>query len=443
MAARLKAHPVLSILPQLEPRELEVAIERVGLYGQRDVIEALRSGEIVAGVVEWQACVGAKLSPRVTIIREPDDLVEFVVRRNVPRDLTRLDRACIGVLAQEEWMRLAHERKRIGGSIGGKAKGKAKLRVGVTRTFEGSRWFEEAARVLGTSAGAIKGLAAIRRNAPDVFDAVRARKLVILRDARDLAQALPTVKARAKVLALREERQDLPVSRCVADVMRAERTPLVTTPAAARGRAWVVHEGPMAREGRHIQDATVDMVLADLVYGDRAMAVELAKLAARVLTEGGVLAMIAGVNMLAEMNAVAEYLTPRAIGGYYVRGNSRSRLPGLIKRADFLPVAFFGKGRLRSIAHLAFVSEQKDVDQYGWGKNVAATLDIIQSCVPPGARILDPCCGSGTTGEAALKHACEFIGIDIDPKAAAASRSRLTAVEREIARSKPGIKRAG
>lgn len=53
------------------------------------------------------------------------------------------------------------------------------------------------------------------------------------------------------------------------------------------------------------------------------------------------------------------------------------------------------------------------------GHPAAGTLEIARRCVrlgcPRGGVVLDPFCGSGTTGLAALEHGCSFIGIDLDP----------------------------
>ncbi|MET9259475.1 DNA methyltransferase [Amycolatopsis sp. NPDC004079] len=40
--------------------------------------------------------------------------------------------------------------------------------------------------------------------------------------------------------------------------------------------------------------------------------------------------------------------------------------------------------------------------------------------------VLDPFCGSGTTGIAALEHGCSFVGIDLDPACHDLARRRLT-----------------
>jgi DNA methylase len=432
MAARLKPHAVLDILPPLTHQEIQRATERVTLYGQTQTIEVLDRA-IVHGLEEYEGCVAAGVTPKLRKIDEPACLVEYVIRR-LPRHLSTLDRAVIAVLAEENYKAMGRERMREAGRLGGSLRAKGPRTV--PGPFGRLDWFDAAARVCGTTPGAVKRLATIRRSAPDVFEAVRDRKLVILRDARDLAQALPTAKARAKVLALRKKHPTLPVSRLVADVMRSERAPLPAT--SKQGESWIVYEGPMEREGKRIEGGSMDLCVADVVYGHVEMAAEVAKLSKRVLANGGVLAMIAGHEVLNAMNVVAEHLTPIAVGAYYLRGNTTKRWPGPVARIDSLPILIFAKGKPRPIAHLAFVSEQKEKTWFGWQKNLDATRDLVASIVEPGSRVLDPCCGSATTGEAALRHGCEFIGIDVDPKAVQTSRARLTEVERELAQGRRG-----
>jgi DNA methylase len=429
MAARLKTHSVLDILPPLTSAEIERATERAVLYGQTLPIEVL-DGTIVHGLEEYEGCVAAGIAPRLTKVSAPACLVEYVIRR-LPRHLSTLDRAVIAVLAEETYKALGRSRMREAGRLGGTLRGKGPRTA--RDPFGHENWFEVAAHVCGTTPGAVKRLATIRRSAPDVFDAVRTRKLVILRDARDLAHALPTVKARAKVLALRQKHPSLPV----ADVMRSERAPLPVT--ASKGESWAVYEGKMENEGRRILDESIDLCIADIVYGHVEMAAEVAKLSKRVLVNGGLLAIIAGHEVLDTMNAVAQHLTPIAVGSYHFRGNTRKTWHGPVQRFDGLPVLFFGKGKARPIAHLVFVSEQREKTWFSWQKNLDATLDLLRSCASPGSRVLDPCCGSATTGEAALRHGCEFVGIDVDPKAVRTSRARLNEVERELTttRAKP------
>jgi site-specific DNA-methyltransferase (adenine-specific) len=63
------------------------------------------------------------------------------------------------------------------------------------------------------------------------------------------------------------------------------------------------------------------------------------------------------------------------------------------------------------------------------GHPAAGTLEIARRCVRLGCRrggvVLDPFCGSGTTGLAALEHGCSFIGIDLDPACRDLAHRRL------------------
>jgi len=428
----LKAHRFLEILPGLTKPEVEAVTERVRLYGQREAVETV-DGEVVSGWGEYQACLALGVKPNITRVPSPACLIEYVCRRNVGRHFSTLDRACIAVLAQEQWKVVALDRKRRGGKLGAERAWKGSGTENPI-PFDGERWFEQAARMLGTTAGAVKRLAHLRLHAPDVFEAVRARKLTVLREARDLAHALKSKKARAKVLALRVKHPGVPVGRLVADVMRSERPAIEGSP-SERGESWVVYEGSLKQESKRIPDATIDLVHADIIYGSAEMAEDVAKVAKRVLVEDGLLALIAGHQVFDVLNAVAKHLVPVAIGAYHVKGNTKRKWTGPVQRVDSLPVLIFGKAKVRQIAHLAFVSELKEESWHGWQKNVDATTDLIASMTPPGSRVLDPCCGSGTTGVAALAHGCQFVGIDSDKDAVKTSRARLVEAEGRKGRS--------
>lgn len=60
-------------------------------------------------------------------------------------------------------------------------------------------------------------------------------------------------------------------------------------------------------------------------------------------------------------------------------------------------------------------------------KPVALMLELVADFADPGELVLDPFCGSGTTGVACLRLGRRFIGIEKDPKYAAIARQRLQA----------------
>jgi DNA modification methylase len=54
-------------------------------------------------------------------------------------------------------------------------------------------------------------------------------------------------------------------------------------------------------------------------------------------------------------------------------------------------------------------------------------LQLVEQFTDPGETVLDPFCGSGTTGVACLRLGRRFIGIERDERYVALSRERLAA----------------
>lgn len=65
-------------------------------------------------------------------------------------------------------------------------------------------------------------------------------------------------------------------------------------------------------------------------------------------------------------------------------------------------------------------------------KPLALLTRLLQASAAPGAVVLDPFNGSGTTGVAALAHGCSYIGIDIDAGHLALTRRRLVDAAPEL-----------
>lgn len=61
-----------------------------------------------------------------------------------------------------------------------------------------------------------------------------------------------------------------------------------------------------------------------------------------------------------------------------------------------------------------FKSDGNDKDFHKWGQSESGMYDIISKICNEGSHILDPFCGAGTTGVAAIKHNCFFDGVEIE-----------------------------
>lgn len=60
-------------------------------------------------------------------------------------------------------------------------------------------------------------------------------------------------------------------------------------------------------------------------------------------------------------------------------------------------------------------------------------LHLVSLSCPPGGTVLDPFCGSGTTGKAALQRGRSFVGIDMNPASVAEAESQLEQQDQDLA----------
>jgi site-specific DNA-methyltransferase (adenine-specific) len=66
-------------------------------------------------------------------------------------------------------------------------------------------------------------------------------------------------------------------------------------------------------------------------------------------------------------------------------------------------------------------------------KPTALMRYLCRLVTPPGGTILDPFCGSGSTGKAAVLEWCNFIGIDLDAEYTAIAERRIAHVKQVAA----------
>ena len=91
------------------------------------------------------------------------------------------------------------------------------------------------------------------------------------------------------------------------------------------------------------------------------------------------------------------------------------------------PVLWYTKGECD---HLSWCGDLIDADAsdkrfHRWGQSVGQMEWLVRLATVPGQIILDPFCGGGTTGVAALRLQRMFIGVDIDQTAIAQTAARL------------------
>lgn len=173
-----------------------------------------------------------------------------------------------------------------------------------------------------------------------------------------------------------------------------------------------------------------DFIITDPPYPKEFLSLyeTLATRAAEWLAPGGLLIAMCGQSYLNEIYAMmdnhlqyywtAAYLTPGQPTPLRQKQVNTTWKPLLIymRKGDKYTGKTFGD---------VFKSDGNDKSLHEWGQSISGMSSIVQGICLPGQYILDPFCGAGTTGIAALSHGCLFDGIDISDENVKIVRGRL------------------
>lgn len=219
------------------------------------------------------------------------------------------------------------------------------------------------------------------------------------------------------------------------------------TPYYEDDRATLYH-GDALDALRELPDASVDAVVTDPPYKlsqeygtttdpDNLLAVSsiwpVAVEMLRVAKPGAMCAMFYDTRILPlALEAM------RGAGWKYVRGltlyrrwGQASLLAGWMSTSDFVLI-FAAPGAKPvfhgAVRHDVYVRDKAEPISYGHPaqKPLDHCQHLVSNVCPPGAVVLDPYMGSGTTGVAALATGRRFVGVEITERYAAASRDRIT-----------------
>jgi len=192
-----------------------------------------------------------------------------------------------------------------------------------------------------------------------------------------------------------------------------------------------VRLGAFQTELADLPAGSVDAVITDPPYPAEYLPLwsDLGKHAARWLKPGGFLAAMSGQMYLPEVMArLSEYLDWWWVIDYRADGDAVPvwprrvhsqwkpvlvyRMPGPALPAWFGDVARSGTGR-------------GDKRSHPWAQAEDGMAGLVRAVTRPGELIVDPFCGTGTTGAAALALGRRFIGAEISPLDCETARGRL------------------
>jgi ParB-like chromosome segregation protein Spo0J len=178
---------------------------------------------------------------------------------------------------------------------------------------------------------------------------------------------------------------------------------------------------------------TYDHIITDPPYDEDAVAEweKLAEVASDVLKPSGLLAAYSGKYHLPDVyDALAgelEYFWQCIV----VHGGGGARVWPRNIRTNYKPVLVFAKPpveKLDGLGHDVIDGPGQEKDAHEWQQATAEAADLIDQLTEPNDRILDPMCGSGTTGVAALEQNRRVHLIDRDEEAVESARRRCADV---------------
>ncbi len=213
------------------------------------------------------------------------------------------------------------------------------------------------------------------------------------------------------------------------DRRRAEAPP---PPVVALGSGIEVRCGDFREVLSDIPDASVDAIVCDPPYDDAGIPLysDLSAFAARVLKPGRLCIAYCGkVDLPEQLGRLGEHLQYVWTGAVFLPGR-HSEHHGRMIRGRWRPVAIFSAGKYVPRHWLidAMTSEGagiKGPTDHRWQQALGPFVRWVEQVTEPGELVVDPFCGSGTTGLACQATRRRFLGADIDPGSVSLTIERL------------------
>lgn len=202
----------------------------------------------------------------------------------------------------------------------------------------------------------------------------------------------------------------------------------------ARADEYEVIHGDMARVLGDMGPASVDVIVTDPPYPREYLPLyeDLARGGARVLKPGGSMLVMVGQSYLPEILALmTPHMRYQWMVAYLTPGGQSAQLWQRKVNTFWKPVLWFVNGDYEGgwvgdVARSAV--NDNDKRYHGWGQSESGMADLLERFTKPGELVLDPFCGAGTTGVAAVAMGRAFIGVDLDENAVSITRARLAEV---------------
>lgn len=383
----MQAHQYANLFPMMTEAELKTLIDDMKLNGYDTSSPIITyQGMILDGRNRYRAAAEASVIPS-TVEYSGDDPLAFVIRHNLNRrHLNETQRAGVaGKLANMK--------------IGDTANNLKNYDSANLQSREDKVSIEKAAKLLNVSPRTVATYRAVAAAMPEMVEKMDSGKMTA-HEADKKVKEVKRTAARAEI------------ARDGAKIERSEK--------------WNIYHGEISTWKNEKQ---YDFIITDPPYPKEFLPLwdVLAYRANEFLKDGGLLIAMSGQSYLDEvykmMSTHLEYYWTAA----YLTPGQPTPLRQVNVNSTWKPLLIFSKGQYKGkIFGDVFTSPGNDKDHHKWGQSVGGMYDIISKICLPGQSILDPFCGAGTTGIAALQHGCFFDGLEKDIENVNISKGRLS-----------------
>jgi 16S rRNA G966 N2-methylase RsmD len=382
----MKFHPVADIFPMLPEQELLMLSEDIKANGLKQPIWT--SDEMILdGRNRYRACKIARVDPAFKEFKGGDPLA-FVLSLNLHRrHLNESQRA--GVAAK-----IANMTKSDGGKLSKTNKNQASANLPMLVSQP------KAAEMLNVGERIVRSYKAVERDAPELTKRIDAGEITV-------HEAQKEIKA-SNTSAIRKE-----MARASENTKPSDR--------------WAIHHADMM-EWKSLK--RYDYIITDPPYPKEFLVLyeQLALRANEWLKPGGLLIAMCGQSYLNNIyESMSKHLQYYWTASYLTPGQP-TPLRQVNVNTTWKPLLIFtrkGEKYTGRIFGDVFKSDANEKDMHKWGQSKSGMLSIVSGICLPGESILDPFCGAGTTGVAAIEYGCYFDGVDIDNENCKISRKRI------------------
>lgn len=380
----MKFHELANLFPMMSEEEMKALRQDMRENGYRVQYPVLLyEGKILDGRNRYAAANAEGIEP-IYGDYQGDNALQFVISANLHR--RHLNETQRGVVAGK----IANISKTD--TLGN-------LQNSRTANLQSEKTTQtQAAEMLNVSPRTVATVKKIEREAPDLVEKmergeITAHKAMKTLRAREIKQKRNEIAEAGKSVPLHNRW----------NIYHAD----MQTWQAEKQYDWIITDPPYLKEYRHLYEI-------------------LAIRANEWLKDGGLVVAMAGQSYLDELYFfMSQHLDYYWTAAYLTPGQP-TPLRQRNVNTTWKPLLIFSKGEYKGkIFGDVFKSDSNDKAMHKWGQSESGMSDIISKMCLPGQSILDPFCGAGTTGIAAIKHGCFFDGVETEIENVNISKGRL------------------